>query len=181
MWNTNDVYNHDYESDFDDYGDDDDQDYGDYSDQRIQVHHLETLRTAFSLIVPAKYMIKRIMADERHVVAMSRLGDQPGSRQWFMSIFDLSDRQNRCGDKTARRFFLLQRHIALTIESMLLTNVFLFKGWLVVACDDRELVWFDKKGARSETSTKLSNIRAIYSSGSSLLLAVRKHILLLKR
>ena len=36
-------------------------------------------------------------ADEHHVLVISRLSDESKSRQWFMSIFDLSDRHDSCG------------------------------------------------------------------------------------
>ena len=158
--------------------DHDDEDYGEYSDLRIRVHHLETLRTAFSLLVPAKYTIERIMADERHVVAMSRLINKQQSRDWYMTIFDLQEASaEKNGNKNARKFFLAKTPIQLTIEPFfLLSSVFLFSGWLLVPCNrNRELVWFDKKGKRSETSTELNNIShvpAIYSLGFSLLFAL---------
>ena len=59
------------------------------------MHSLETLREVFCVRVPDEYTIERIMADEHHVVAVSRLGNDPSwqnldSRQWFMSFFDLA-------------------------------------------------------------------------------------------
>ena len=45
----------------------------DYSSHRIQVRHLGTLSKAFDLVAPEKYTMKRIMADEHRVVAISRL------------------------------------------------------------------------------------------------------------
>ena len=156
----------------------------------IQAYHLDTLSEAFPLRVPAKYRIERILADERHVVAMICLSSEPllqESRHWFMSIFDLQAIGNESGDvKTERSLPLLEVwSIDLTIDSVFLHSAFLFDDWIVVSIKNRnELVWFDKSGRRSETSTKLSNIngnmRDIHSSGSSLLFAVDKDKLLLK-
>ena len=121
------------------------------------------------------------MADEQHVVAMSRV---EGSK-WFMSIFDLHDAtsgKEQGVKKTKKaRFFLVERHIELAVKSLWLP-VFLLDGWLVVP-HKKELVWFDKKGKRSETNTKVdaSNVQDIYSSGSSFLFVLRNKKLLLKQ
>ena len=119
---------------------------------------------------------------------MSRLEDsEPESCQWFMSIFALATfNVSGGGGENNVRFFLIERHIELTlVEPLLLSSVFLFEEWLVVPLKDaNQLVWFDKSGKRSETSTKLNNISnllAIYSSDSSLLFAVEKDKLLLKQ
>ena len=163
----------------DDYNDDDDNDDSfeqkeQYSTKRIQVLHLDTLREAFSLRLPKKYKIKRVIADEHHVVAMSRLDREPVTRHWSISIFDLATYNESSGDggNNNTSFYLVEKHIELTTEPLLLSSVFLFHGWLVVPLKNaNELVWFDKSGARRETSTKLNNIssvRAIYSSAPEL-------------
>ena len=58
-----------------------------YENQRIQVLHLVTLIEASELLVPMKYTMHRIMADEHRLIAISR-----GGFKWFMSIFDLAMR-----------------------------------------------------------------------------------------
>ena len=149
-----------------------------YSRRRIQVHDLNTLREAFGLRVPKKYTIKRIMADEHHLVAMSRLESERPC-QWAMSIFDLQASGNENGDETKKaRFLSAERHVELGMGSMRL-SVFLHCEWLVFP-HEKELVWFDKKGNRSVTSTHvdLNNVRDIYSSGSSLLFALHNNKLL---
>ena len=174
-----------WDDDDDEDSDDSEEQDGQYSCRRIQVHHLDTLDKAFCLRVPAEYRIERIMADERHMVAISRPSDELEPRQWFMNIFDLKAIAKNNENLTAhRKFFLVERHIELAIESMLLSNVFLLNGWLAVPGENREIVWFDKSGKRSETSTKLNNISdmpTIYPSGSSLLFALEEDKLLLKR
>ena len=169
LWNTGDSCLAD--------SDDDDKQEEEYSSHRIQARHLDTLSKAFSLRVPKKYTIERIMADERHVVAMSFLKDSKLSSEWFMSIFDLAT-------YSESDFFLAERHVGLAIESYSLPRVFLFDGWLVVPRENQnELVWFDKRGARSETSTKWDSddLNNICSSGSSLFFIQRDGNLLLKR
>ena len=179
LWDTgetsdeNDPYINNQEADSDD--DDDDIVEEKHSRRRIQVHHLDTLSgAAFSLRVPEKYTIEKIMADEHHVVAMSSVGSE-----WFMSIFDLDGKTN-CGQKAAR-FFLAERHIELSLKSLWMP-VFMYNEWLVVP-HKKELAWFDKKGKRCETSTQLdnSNVEIIYSSGSSLLFGLLNQKLLLKQ
>ena len=149
--------------------------------ERIQVCHLDTLKEAFGLRVPGKYTMERIMSDERHVVAMSRLSEDPESPKWLMSIFDLSGKDS-CGGKTARRFFLAERHIDLTMQSLFPPKMSLLDGWLILPLKN-ELVWFDKEGKRSETSTQLdnSNVRSVYSSGCSIVLEMRDNKLVLQR
>ena len=155
--------------------DDDDDDEKEEQYSRIQVCHLDTLKEAFGLRVPSKYTIERIMTDEHHVVALSRLDNSDlESCQLFMSIFDLPTCNESGDDGKTARFFLFERHIDLTIKPLSLSNVFLLDSWLVVPLNG-ELVWFDKKeGKRSETSTVLDtcNLDAIYSSGSSLVFAL---------
>ena len=191
LWDTNEAKDYYYESDSDeddgdndDYNLDSDEKEDQYSSLRVQACHLDTLTEAFSLRVPSKNTIERIMVDEHHMVAMSRLEvSGPEFRQWFMSIFDLQASAKTKDNKTVRKFHLVESHIDLTIEPLLLSNVFLFDGWMVVPLKDaNEMVWFDKSGKRSETSTVLdtSNLQAIYASGSSLLFAVGKDKLLLK-
>ena len=144
-----------------------------YSSRMILLCQLDTLKEAFGLLVPAEYRIERIMVDECHVVALSRLEDsKPESDRWDMSIFDLAtfnesgDHQGARGLSTVR-FLPVKRHIVLMIEPMLLSSVFLFDGWMAVPLENaNELVWFNKSGRRRETSTELdniSNVRAIYS------------------
>ena len=155
------------------------------SSQRIQMHDLNTLReAAFDLRVPAKYAMTRIMADERHLVAMSCVdGGGGGGSRWFMSIFDLSGKEN-----SDRRFFFAERHIELAERSLrhqqphlLCLPVFMLDGWLVVP-HDKELVWFDKEGQRCKTSTQvdMSGVQVIYSTDSSLLFGLRNKELLWK-
>ena len=171
-----------------DSNDDDDEQPGEkHSQERIQVCHLDSLKEAFGLRVPKKYTMERIMADEHRVVAMSRVGSESlrqtstTPRRWFMSIFDLSGKDS-CGGKTAaRRFFRAERHIDLTMQSQLPPEMSLIDGWLILALKN-ELVWFDKKGKRSETSTQLdtSNVRAVFSSGSSIVFEMRGNKLVLQ-
>ena len=123
-----------------------------------------------------EYTIDRIMADEHHLVAMSRLDGETTSN-WFMSVFDLQAFGEASGDdkdagvgKTASKFFLLERHIDLAIQRLWLSEVFLLDGWLVVPHRDKDTFsWYDKDGQRNATSTDvdLGNVRAIYSSGGS--------------
>ena len=65
------------------------------------MHHLDTLSEANVLCVPAKYTVERILADEHHVVAVCRVGDE--ARQWFMSVFDLATCNQIGGDNTSAR------------------------------------------------------------------------------
>ena len=105
---------------------------------------------------------------------MSRLDREPVTRHWSISIFDLATYNESSGDggNNNTSFYLVEKHIELTTEPLLLSSLFLFHGWLVVPLKNaNELVWFDKSGARRETSTKLNNIssvRAIYSSAPEL-------------
>ena len=176
--------------------DDDNNNDEQYSRRRIQVHHLDSLKEAFGLRVPAEYTIEQILADEHRVVAMSRLEDSEPPRKWFMSIFELATCKQRGDDisswlakrggvKTVPQFFLAERHIELNIEPLLLLpRVFLFDSWLVVPLKNaNELVWFDKNGTRSETSTEWDSrrLKDIYSSGSSLFFTQLDGKLLLKR
>ena len=173
MWDSsetsdeNDSYNGHQSADSDDDDDEDEQ----HSSQRIRVHHLDTLSEAFGLRVPEKYTIEQIMADEHRVVATSRVG-----KQWFMSIFDLSGKEN-----SARSYFLAERHIELSVQP-LWRPVFLLDGFLVVP-QKKELVWFDKRCKRCETSTQvdLSDVLVLYSDGSSLTFVLRNKKLLLKQ
>ena len=181
LWDWGDRHDYYYEPDDDD--DDSDEQQAQYSRQRIQVLHLDTLNDAFGLRVPAKYTIERIMADERHVVVISRLACEP-SRQWIMTLFDLATcNESASGDKTARKFFVAERHVPLAIKSVSLSSVFLFEGWLVVPRKSmNKFVWFDKKGQQSETSTKWDSqyLKKIYSFGSDLLFSTHDGKLLLK-
>ena len=180
LWDTKNHYNCNYVSDSDDDDDNLEEEHVEqYSSLRIQVHHLDTLSEAFELRVSAKYTMKRIMADEHHLVAMSQLDHS--SRQWFMSIFDLQ----ASDEKQLQTFSLVERHIDLMLaEPLLVFSVFLLDGWLVVPRKN-ELVWFDKKeGKRSETSTRLSNISEVlltFLSVSSLLFVLDRYQILLKR
>ena len=185
-----------YETDSDD-DDDDEQEDETYSSHRIQVHHLDTLSEAFELRVPNKYTMERIMADEHRVVAMSRRSNKP-SRHWYMTIFDLATcilSDNRQQAKRARtkkaaagEFFLAEKHVRLdlgpgfVLDTEYFSQMFLFDGWLVVPRDNRELVWFDKNGTPSRTSTERdTNFKDLYASGSILLLTTHDDKLLLKR
>ena len=150
-----------------------------YSRQRIQVYQLDTLSEVFELRVSNKYTIERIMADEHRVVAISRLASEP-SQHCFMSVFDLAT----CGE-SAGGFFLIERHIDLVMQRLWLEELFLLDGWLVVPRKNpfkSVMTWFDKNGKRSEQSTAFDteNLRAIYSSSSSLLFALFDNKLLLK-
>ena len=98
-------------------------------------------------------------------------------KKYTMTIFDLaiwnesgwvSDTKDAKGRKMVR-YFTVERHIELTlVEPFLVSSVFLFDEWVVVPLKDaNELIWFDKRGRRRETSTMLnniSNVRAIYSA-----------------
>ena len=158
-----------------------------YSRRMIQVCHLDTLSEAFTLRVPEKYTMERIMADEQHVVAMSRLSSErlqhdSESRHWFMSIFDLQAIAQKKDNNTILRFFRAERHIDLDMHSPWVTKLFLLDGWLVALLDD-ELVWFDKQGKRSQTITRfdnMSDVRAIYFSGSGIFIGLEKDKLLMK-
>ena len=152
-----------------------------YSRRSIQAYHLDSLSEAFSLEVPDKYTMERIMADEHHVVAMSQLEDREPS-EWFMSVFDLTTvttSNESSGDETDSPNFLVDSHFELSIETLSLSSVFLFEGWLVVPLKN-ELAWFDKQGKRSDTSTKWDSgyLKQIYSSGSSLLFGPNENTLL---
>ena len=187
IWNTHDSIDSD-EDDHDNYNDerDEQEEY-----DRIQVRHLDTLSKAFQLRPSDEYWIERILADEHHVVAMSQLNSERGSPYWYMNIFNLatcneSDNNGarRGGDKTARtKFFLAEKTIDLDIESQSLPRVFLFDGWLVFPLmDEEELVWFDKEGKRSETSTELDshNFKEIFSFDSGLIFSQHDSKILLK-
>ena len=164
-----------------------------YSRQRIQVIHLDTLYpAAFAPRLPKKYTIERILADEHHVVAMSRVACEPSRHQWFMTLFDLatcaqtannSGAAKRGSGETECKFFLAEKQIALDIKSMPLSSVFLFEGWLVFPLKSKNsFVWYDKNGKRSETNTEWdsNNLKRIYSFGSDLLFAQYDGKLLLK-
>ena len=191
LWNTDKTYEEedpssgDYEADSDDDEDDDEEDYDDEnSSQKIRVHHLDTLSKAFCLLVPKRYTLERIMADEHHVVALSQL-ENSEANEWFMSVFDLQaiGKEIVGDEKRARRFSLPERHFQLDMEWPWLEEVFLVDGWLAVPTD-QQIVWFDKEGRRSETSTKLdtSQSQTIFSSRSVLLFALRdNHTLMMKR
>ena len=168
LWNSN-----------EDDGDDEDDDDNENSSQRIRGHHLDTLSKAFDLLVPQKYRIDRIIADEHHLVAVCRVSDE--ARQWYMTVFDLAT-CNQIGGKKKARFPLPERHIDLAIEWLLIEEVFLLDGWLVVPSDN-EILWFDKEGKRSETSTELNNreLQTIYASRSVLLFLFHDGTLLMKR
>ena len=82
LWDTYDSF----KPDSDDDDDDEKQEEEEYSAHRIKVHRLDTLGKEFSLRVQAKYSIERIMADEHHLVALSRLANM-SSCDWYFSIF----------------------------------------------------------------------------------------------
>ena len=177
LWDTGDSGESDSDDD-DEAGDEQKEEEEEYSTHRIQARHLDTLRKAFDLPVPKKYRIYQIVADEHHVVAVSRLA---GFTHWFMSVFDLQATCNESGRVArGRKLFLAERHVRLDIESFSASEMFLFDGWLVVPLEN-ELVWFDKRGARSETSTEWDSETDIYSCGSSLLIVLHDDKLLLKR
>ena len=173
IWNTHDSIDSD-EDDHDNYNDerDEQEEY-----DRIQVRHLDTLSKAFQLRPSDEYWIERILADEHHVVAMSQLNSDRGSPYWYMNIFNLatcneSSSGRGGGNRPRTNFFLSEKTIDLAIESLSLLNVFLYDGWLVVPLSvEKELVWFDKNSARSETSTEWDSdyLKEIYSFGSALL------------
>ena len=154
-----------------------------HSRQTIQVHDLNTLSEAFALGVHEKYRIKRIMVDEHHLVAMSQLLES--SDEWLMSIFDFQDKsevKENANDNMAH-FFLHEKHVHFGKLNMSLP-VFLHCEWLIVPDENEsKLVWFDKKGTRSETSTytDLDHVRDIYSSGASLFFVLENKRLLLKQ
>ena len=180
LWDT--IYSHQSDSD------DEQEEEEEYSTRRIQVRNWDTLSKAFCLVVPEKYEIEGIMADEQHVVAMSRAGSE-----WFMSVFDLAactQSVNRGARKRAAgNFFLAEKHVLLDLgphfyrDSEYLSKVFSFDGCLVVPRQRRELVWFDKNGTPSETRTELDskNMRDFYASGSIIILTSNDGKLLLKR
>ena len=176
-------------SNHDEQDSDDEQENKEYSIQRIQVRHLDTLSKAFGLRVPEKYEIERIMADEQHVVTMSRAGSE-----WFMSVFDLATFNPQGVDRGAIKraggnLFLAEKHVLLDLgphfrlDLDYLSKVFSFDGWLVVPRQRRELVWFDKNGARSETRTQLDNkhVQEFYATGKIIILTTHDDKLLLKR
>ena len=181
----------DNNEDVDDYNDDSDEQLEHYSSLRIQVHHLDTLSEAFELRVPAKYTIVRMLSDEHRVVAMSRLSSDPcpdsESGYWFMSIFDLATcNESSGGDNTNASFFLVERHIDLMMpDPTLAFCAFLFDSWLVVLpANGKELVWFDKNGNKSETSTEFdidyTNLKSVYSFSSSIEFEMRDYNLMLQ-
>ena len=174
LWNTYDSI----DSDVDDQDNDErDKQEEEPTYYRIQVRHLDTLSKAFCLLVPKEYKVERILADEHHVVAMSQLNSDRGSPYWYMNIFNLatcneSSSGRGGGNRPRTNFFLSEKTIDLAIESLSLLNVFLYDGWLVVPLSvEKELVWFDKNSARSETSTEWDSdyLKEIYSFGSALL------------
>ena len=181
LWDTNSLYEP-YELDSDDDDDSDEQE-AQYSSQRIQVRHLDTLSKAYSLRVPRRFNIERIMADEDHLVAMSLESER--YRPWFMTLFNLATcNESSCGGKTVRKYFLPERHVRFDVEALCLASVFLFDGWLVVPREDHnEFVWFDKKGKQNETSTEWNSkkLNEIFSFGTSLLFAKDDGKLLLKQ
>ena len=162
-----------------------------YSSRRIQVCHVDTLTEVFSLRVPKKYMMERIMADEHRAVVISRLKDSEPSSQWFMSNFYLQtlgkeiggerDSKNARGEK-AEHFFLIERKIDLNLDWVRLQDIFMLDGWLAVPRNE-EIIWFDKEGNRSETSTDLdtNELRGIYSSNSNLLFVLNNDKVFVKR
>ena len=146
---------------------------------------METLNKAFVLCVKENYTMRRIMADEHHVVAMSFLKKSEPHSPWFMSIFNLAtcNESSSGGGNTAPKYFLPERLIHLSFRSVFMYETFLFDGWMVVPLEDeKKLVWFDKNGARSETITKWDSkcLPEIYSSGSSLLFTQPDSKILLK-
>ena len=179
LWNTYESFNSDNEEPEED----------EYSSHRIQARHVDTLSKAFELVAPEKYTMKRIMADEHRVVAISRLDSEP--REWFMSVFYLAacnesgedKRTTRRGRSAASKYFLAKRHIRLDTDSVLLYNGFLFDGWLVFPGEKSELIWFDRNGIRSEVRTKLDseNCRDIYSFGSGLIFTQHGSTILMRR
>ena len=187
LWNTDKTYEEDdplsgyHEADSDNDEDDDD---NENSSQKIRVHHLDTLSKAFSLLVPKRYTLERIMADEHHVVAMSLESGEAESRQLFMSVFDLQafGHDGSGDDKRVRRFSLPKRHFYLDIELPWLDQVFLFDGWLVVP-EVQQITWFDKEGHRSESSTEWDSNGLIntFASRSILVFAFEDGKLLMQR
>ena len=167
---------------FGQWSSDDDDDDGDNNEQdkrssvhRIRVHHLDTLSEAFELRVPRKYKVERILADEHHLLAMCGPEREPESSQWLMIVFDLATCNEIGGGNnsaTDSRFSLTESPIHLNIQELWIEEVFLLDGWLVVPSEN-EILWFDKEGNRSKTSTKLdtSELLTIYSSRSVLLFA----------
>ena len=169
--------------DDDDDSDDDTTERSKYcSRQRIRVHHLDTLSEAFALLVPKKYKIERLLADEHHLVAVCRMGDK--TRQWYMTVFDLAtcdEILSRSGDKTGH-FCPPESLVDLDMEWLWQEELFLLDGWLVVPSAE-EILWFDKRGNRSETSTYVdtSDLHTIYASRSALLFHFHDGKLLMKR
>ena len=143
LWDSFDSFDSDEDDDDDNNDNDsDEQQEEEYSYQLIQARHSDTLRKAFVLCVPEKYTMHRIMADEHHVVVMSRVDSVPGSCHWFMSVFNLqaiyaeSDVRDKAGKKT-RKIFLAERHVRLDIEPIRLHCASLFGSipiWLPCAC-----------------------------------------------
>ena len=142
----------------------------DRSSQMIVVHHLDTLSEASGLRLLKEYTVKRIMANEHRVVALSNLKES----EYLMSVFDLQGTGNdRSGDdkRAARRFSLPERHFPLGIESPYSSEVFLVDDWLVVPTD-QHIFWYNKEGHRSETAIELNRTAksdTIYTSRSVLL------------
>ena len=148
------------------------------SSQRIPVLHLDTLSKAFQLRGQNEYSIEQIVADEHHVVALSQHDSERGYLLiWYISIFNLAT----CNE--TRTFFLAEKTIYFTIESLSLPRVFLFDGWLVFPLtDEGQIVWFDKEGKRSKRITKWDSNRFkdIFTFGSGFLFTQHDSKILLK-
>ena len=130
------------------------------------------LSEAFALLVPKKYKIERLFADEHHLVAVCRVGDK--TRQWYMTVFDLAGNQIGSGDGNDKtgHFCPPESLIDLDMGRLWQEELFLSKGWLVVPTAE-EILWFDKWGNRSATSPSVdtSDLHTIYASRSVLLYA----------
>ena len=190
LWDEGDSYESDSDDDDDDE-DDDEQEGQECSMTRIQARHLDTLSKAFSLRVPEKYTIERIMTDEQHLVAVSSVDSK-----LCMSVFDLAtcNRQgvNRGAKRAASKFSQIEEHVHLDfgpyfyLDERYFSSLFLLDGWLVVPLKN-ELVWFEKNGktimTASDTRTRLDNknMKEFYASGSILLLTSCDGKLFLKR
>ena len=138
----------------------------------VQVRHLRTLEVAFYLTVDRKYKLKRIMADEHHCVAFStECPSKPtlqSQLQSYMHVFELS---GKCGKSV---YFAAERLVHMDTQSIWVNLAFLRDDWLVIP-HQREIVWLDKNGQRSDTSTEfhtLAALRAVRPSGLSLQFAL---------
>ena len=101
-----------------------------------------------------------------HLIAFSDEMPLQSEHQLFMHVFELS---GKCGGDSSARF-AAERLCTVETEWIWVDRAFLRDHWVVIP-HQRELVWLDKNGQRSDTSTNFDTyaaLRAVRSSGLSL-------------